>query len=101
MAIWIYSVLFVKDKSKTAVGPKPVINDGNLDLVLTAIHKDYVFYVMQEIRLIINCNLFQAKRIIKNMPFRLLSGIDNDSAQEIKKRLERWGCSVNITDKEY
>ena len=95
-----FIVLLNKNNNKIAVAPKPVIGNGNLDLIITNVNKNYSINALQEIRLITGYDLYRTKMIIDNVPFRLFANIDNESAQEIKERLEKCGVSVDITNAE-
>jgi large subunit ribosomal protein L7/L12 len=65
------------------------------DVVLTACGPNKI-QVIKEVRAITNLGLKEAKEAVENVPTTLKEGISKAEAEEIKKRLEAQGATVEI-----
>lgn len=65
------------------------------DVVLTACGANKI-QVIKEVRAITNLGLKEAKEAVENVPTTLKEGISKAEAEEIKKKLEAQGATVEI-----
>lgn len=65
------------------------------DVVLTACGPNKI-QVIKEVRAITNLGLKEAKEAVENVPTTLKEGISKAEAEEIKKKLEAQGATVEI-----
>lgn len=75
------------------------INESNMfDVVLTNSGNRKI-NVIKKIREIIECELVQAKNIVDNAPSIIISNVDYENAQKIKKILNQLDAEVEILSK--
>ncbi|MGQ9687825.1 MAG: 50S ribosomal protein L7/L12 [Desulfobaccales bacterium] len=80
----------------TAAAAAPVEEEKTeFDVVLTACGPNKI-QVIKEVRAITNLGLKEAKEAVENLPNTLKEGISKAEAEEIKKKLEAQGATVEI-----
>ena len=65
------------------------------DVVLTSVG-DKKIQVIKEVRAITNLGLKEAKALVDNLPAPVKQGVSKEEAEEIKKKLEAAGATVEI-----
>ncbi len=65
------------------------------DVILTSVG-DKKIQVIKEVRAITNLGLKEAKALVDNLPAPVKEGVSKEEAEEIKKKLEAAGASVEI-----
>ena len=84
-------------------GVAPAAGDGavgaeektEFDVVLTAMG-DKKINVIKEVRAITGLGLKEAKELVESAPKPVKEGVDKDEADEIKKKLEEAGATVEL-----
>ena len=78
-----------------AAGAAPVEEKTEFDIVLTAGGSQKV-QVIKEIRTFTTFGLKEAKELVEGAPKTLKEGVDKKEAEEIKKKLEAVGATVEL-----
>ncbi|RLB08716.1 MAG: 50S ribosomal protein L7/L12 [Deltaproteobacteria bacterium] len=65
------------------------------DVILTSVG-DKKIQVIKEVRAITNLGLKEAKALVDNLPAPVKEGVSKEEAEEIKKKLEEAGATVEI-----
>ena len=73
----------------------PVEEKTEFDVVLTA-PGDKKINVIKEVRGITGLGLKEAKEMVENVPKALKEGVDKDEAEQIKKKIEDAGGTVEL-----
>jgi len=80
----------------TAAAAAPVEEEKTeFDVVLTVCGPNKI-QVIKEVRAITNLGLKEAKEAVENLPNTLKEGVSKAEAEEIKKKLEAQGATVEI-----
>ena len=92
----------VSAAAPVAVAAAPVAGDGassdaktEFDVVLTAAGQQKI-NVIKAVRAITDLGLKEAKELVDNAPSVLKEAVAKDEAEEMKKKLEEAGASVNL-----
>ncbi|MCL6622764.1 MAG: 50S ribosomal protein L7/L12 [Syntrophobacterales bacterium] len=78
-----------------AAAAAPVEEKTEFDVVLTAAGANKI-QVIKEVRAITNLGLKEAKEAVESAPYVIKEGISKAEAEEIKKKLEAQGATVEI-----
>lgn len=78
-----------------AAAAAPVEEKTEFDVVLTAAGPNKI-QVIKEVRAITNLGLKEAKEAVEGAPYVIKEGISKAEAEEIKKKLEAQGATVEI-----
>jgi len=79
----------------TAEAKEEVPEKTEFDVVLTAVG-DKKIQVIKEVRAITGLGLKEAKALVDQVPASVKEGISKEEAEEIKKKLEEAGATVEI-----
>ncbi len=80
----------------TAAAAAPVEEDKTeFDAVLTVCGPNKI-QVIKEVRAITSLGLKEAKEAVENLPFTVKEGVSKAEAEEVKKKLEEQGATVEI-----
>jgi len=78
-----------------AVAAAPVEEKTEFDVILTA-HGEKKINVIKEVRAITSLGLKEAKEAVENVPTTLKEAVTKAEAEEIKKKVEAQGATVEI-----
>jgi large subunit ribosomal protein L7/L12 len=82
--------------ASTAAAAAPVEEEQTeFDVVLTACGPNKI-QVIKEVRAVTNLGLKEAKEAVENVPTTLKEAVSKAEAEEVKKRLEAQGASVEV-----
>ncbi len=73
----------------------PAEEKTEFDVVLTAVGSNKI-QVIKVVRAITNLGLKEAKELVESVPKPIKEGVSKEEAEEIKKKLEEVGASVEI-----
>ena len=73
----------------------PVEEKDSFDIVLASAGANKI-QVIKEIRAVTNLGLKEAKELVESAPKPVKAGVKKDEAQEIKKKLEAAGATVEL-----
>lgn len=80
---------------QAAQGEAPAEEKTSFDVILSSIG-DKKIQVIKEIRTITNLGLKEAKDLVESTPKPVKEGISKEEAEEIKKKLEAVGATVEV-----
>ena len=83
-----------------ATMPEPMIGNGDSDLTIVKVDNSQKINALKEVREITGYDLYSAKNIIENIPFKLMRNVRKEYAEEMKERLTRCGITTEITESE-
>ncbi|MFV0256377.1 50S ribosomal protein L7/L12 [Candidatus Liberibacter solanacearum] len=73
-----------------------VAEKTEFDVVLTGFNATSKINVIKEVRAITNLGLKEAKELVESSPKSLKGGVSKGDAEEIKKKLEAAGATIDI-----
>ncbi|MCL4154087.1 UNVERIFIED_CONTAM: hypothetical protein GTU68_015948 [Idotea baltica] len=68
----------------------------NFDLQLTSYDTSSKIKVIKEVRGILGLGLKEAKEVVESAPNTLKKGISKSEAQDLKEKLEKAGCKIDL-----
>ena len=78
-----------------AAAAEPVEEKTEFDVILTAVG-DKKINVIKEVRAVTNLGLKEAKDLVESAPKPIKEGLKKEEAEQIKKKLEEAGATVEI-----
>jgi large subunit ribosomal protein L7/L12 len=66
------------------------------DVILTAVPADKKIAALKEVRALTGLGLKEAKELVENLPKPVKEGVSKEEAEEIKKKFEAIGATVEV-----
>ena len=86
------------EQQKNQEEHKIIITPGNNDVIIEEAGTNK-FALLKEVRDILSCDLVTGKNIVDGLPYTILTDISEETANDIKTRLEKIGAVVTIQTK--
>ena len=90
-----FGVSAVAAAAGPAVAAEAVEEKTEFDVVMTSFGAEKI-KVIKEVRAITGAGLAEAKAIVEGVPAKIKEGVSKDEAEELKKKLEEAGATVEL-----